>query len=79
MSEHVLQEGDHAPEIVLDDDQARSFQLSALKGKNVVLYFYPKADTPGWTKEACEFRDSSGPQSDFKKQGRLALHFAGRD
>jgi peroxiredoxin Q/BCP len=35
------------------------FTLSSLKGKNVVLYFYPKADTPGCTKESCEFRDTS--------------------
>src|SRR5581483_2323651 len=35
------------------------FQLSSLKGKNVVLYFYPKADTPGCTKEACDFKADS--------------------
>ena len=54
-----LQEGDQAPEISLPTDSGEPFQLSALRGKNVVLYFYPKADTPGCTKEACEFRDSS--------------------
>ena len=53
------QEGDQAPEISLDTDSGEHFQLSKLKGKNVVLYFYPKADTPGCTKEACDFRDSS--------------------
>ena len=55
----VLKEGDPAPSIKVDDDQGQPFTLAALKGKNVVLYFYPKADTPGCTKEACEFRDNS--------------------
>jgi peroxiredoxin Q/BCP len=53
------QEGDLAPEITLDTDSGQHFSLSSLKGKNVVLYFYPKADTPGCTKEACAFRDTS--------------------
>jgi len=53
------QEGDQAPEIQLNTDSGQKFELSALKGKNVVLYFYPKSDTPGCTKEACEFRDTS--------------------
>ena len=52
-----LTEGAKAPEISLLDDAGRAFKLSSLKGQNVVLYFYPKADTPGCTKEACEFRD----------------------
>ena len=54
-----LKEGDKAPDIQLDDDQGKPFHLADLKGKNVVLYFYPKADTPGCTKESCEFRDQS--------------------
>ena len=54
-----LKEGDSAPAISLDTDSGEPFTLSSLKGKNVVLYFYPKADTPGCTKEACEFRDTS--------------------
>jgi thioredoxin-dependent peroxiredoxin len=58
MSEHAVHEGEQAPEITLNDDKAQPFQLSALKGKSVVLYFYPRADTPGCTKEACEFRDA---------------------
>ena len=52
-------EGDSAPPISLDTDSGEHFDLSSLHGKNVVLYFYPKADTPGCTKEACEFRDTS--------------------
>jgi thioredoxin-dependent peroxiredoxin len=54
-----LKEGDTAPAISLDTDSGEPFTLSSLKGKNVVLYFYPKADTPGCTKESCEFRDTS--------------------
>lgn len=54
-----LQEGALAPEISTETDSGQQFQLSSLKGKNVVLYFYPKADTPGCTKEACAFRDNS--------------------
>lgn len=54
-----LKEGTPAPPISLDSDSGQPFELASLKGKNVVLYFYPKADTPGCTKEACEFRDTS--------------------
>jgi thioredoxin-dependent peroxiredoxin len=53
----MLKEGDQAPDIELSTDSGETFQLSSLKGKRVVLYFYPKADTPGCTAEACEFRD----------------------
>ena len=54
-----LKEGDSAPDISLDTDSGEHLDLSSLRGKNIVLYFYPKADTPGCTKEACEFRDTS--------------------
>jgi peroxiredoxin Q/BCP len=54
-----LKEGDTAPAISLESDSTQPFTLASLKGKNVVLYFYPKADTPGCTKEACEFRDTT--------------------
>ena len=54
-----LKEGDPAPSVSLETDSGEPFELSSLKGKNVVLYFYPKADTSGCTKEACAFRDSS--------------------
>ena len=49
--------GDAAPEIRLRTDSGEDFRLSDLRGRRVVLYFYPKADTPGCTTEACEFRD----------------------
>jgi len=55
----ALKEGDAAPKIHVDDDRGQPFDLAGLKGKNVVLYFYPKADTPGCTRESCEFRDHS--------------------
>jgi len=55
----MLKEGDNAPDIKLESDTGEPFQLSKLKGKKVVLYFYPRADTPGCTVEACEFRDYS--------------------
>ena len=55
----MLKEGDKAPDIKLNTDSGEPFRLSSLKGQKVVLYFYPKADTPGCTVEACEFRDSS--------------------
>ena len=53
----MLQEGNRAPDIRVHTDTGEDFRLSDLKGKRVVLYFYPKADTPGCTTEACEFRD----------------------
>ena len=55
----TLKEGDPAPAISLDTDTGEHFELSSLAGENVVLYFYPKADTSGCTKEACQFRDTS--------------------
>jgi peroxiredoxin Q/BCP len=55
----MLKEGDKAPDIRLLTDAGEPFQLSAMKGKRVVLYFYPKADTPGCTVEACDFRDGA--------------------
>jgi thioredoxin-dependent peroxiredoxin len=62
----MLKEGDAAPDIRLQTDSGEEFRLSSLKGKRVVLYFYPKADTPGCTAEACEFRDG---MKSFAKKG----------
>jgi thioredoxin-dependent peroxiredoxin len=50
--------GDKAPDFTLPSSSGKSVKLSDLKGKNVVLYFYPADDTPGCTKEACSFRDN---------------------
>src|ERR1017187_9048068 len=55
----MLKVGDRAPEITLHTDLAEDFRLSGMKGRRVVLYFYPKAGTPGCTLEACEFRDTA--------------------
>jgi peroxiredoxin Q/BCP len=49
---------DKAPEFTLPDQNGDEVSLKSLRGKTVVLYFYPRADTPGCTVEACEFRDS---------------------
>lgn len=49
--------GDKAPEFSAQDETGRGWSLKALKGKSVVLYFYPKDNTPGCTTEACDFRD----------------------
>ena len=50
--------GDPAPAFALTADDGRTVRLSDLRGRPVVLYFYPKDDTPGCTKEACSFRDA---------------------
>jgi peroxiredoxin Q/BCP len=62
----MLKEGDQAPDIRLETDSGEEFHLTNLRGKRVVLYFYPKADTPGCTIEACEFRDDIAK---FAKKG----------
>jgi thioredoxin-dependent peroxiredoxin len=54
----MLKVGELAPDFELEDDSGARVRLSALRGKTVVLYFYPRDDTPGCTKEACSFRDS---------------------
>ncbi|TLY44344.1 MAG: thioredoxin-dependent thiol peroxidase [Nitrospirae bacterium] len=53
-----LQIGNKAPDFTLPDQDGKTVSLKSLKGKQLVLYFYPKDDTPGCTKEACGFRDS---------------------
>lgn len=66
----MLKEGDLAPDFELPDQNGDLHKLSDYRGKKVVLYFYPKDDTPGCTKEACSFRDSFG---DFRKHGIVVL------
>jgi len=61
----MLEEGKKAPSFKLKDQNGEVISLDSLKGKNVVLYFYPKDDTPGCTKEACNFRD------EFQKFNKL--------
>jgi peroxiredoxin Q/BCP len=66
----MLKVGDPAPEIKLSTETGKEFHLSDLRGKRVVLYFYPKADTPGCTVEACEFRDDV---KSFAKKGAAVV------
>jgi len=61
-----LKEGDKAPDFAAPDQEGKVVRLKDLRGKKVVLYFYPKDDTPGCTKEACSFRDSFAK---FKRRG----------
>lgn len=53
-----LKEGDQAPGFTANDQNGNSVSLSDFKGKDVILYFYPKDDTPGCTAESCSFRDN---------------------
>lgn len=53
-----LSEGQKAPEFTANDQNGKSVSLSNFAGKNIILYFYPKDDTPGCTAEACSFRDN---------------------
>lgn len=55
---NLLKEGDLAPEFIANDQNGNQIKLSDFRGTKVVLYFYPKDDTPGCTKEACSFRDA---------------------
>jgi peroxiredoxin Q/BCP len=54
----MLKEGDAAPDFTTRDENGNTVRLSDLRGRKVALYFYPKDDTPGCTKEACSFRDN---------------------
>jgi peroxiredoxin Q/BCP len=62
----VVAEGDTAPDFTLPDQDGNEVTLSDLRGQPVVLYFYPKADTPGCTTQACGIRDHS---ADYDKSG----------
>jgi len=63
--------GDKAPSFKLKNQDAKLISLADLKGKPIVLYFYPKDDTPGCTKEACNFRD------EFPKFGKMKAEIIG--
>src|SRR5262245_49693194 len=66
----AIQDGKPAPAFTLSDAEGRSVSLADFAGKDVILYFYPKDDTPGCTKEACGFRDS---WKDITKRGIVVL------
>jgi peroxiredoxin Q/BCP len=66
----MIDEGTEAPDFELTSDDGPTVRLSDLRGKPVVLYFYPKDDTPGCTKQACGIRDVYG---DFRARGAVVL------
>jgi peroxiredoxin Q/BCP len=66
----MLQAGDQAPDFTLPDQEGNEVSLSGLRGQNVVLYFYPKADTPGCTTQACGVRDH---QADYAAADAVVL------
>lgn len=66
----MLNVGDHAPDFTLKNDAGEDVTLSALRGKPVILYWYPRDDTPGCTKEACSIRDAWG---EFERAGATVL------
>jgi thioredoxin-dependent peroxiredoxin len=70
VSEDRLAPGDPAPDFTLPDADGNEVSLSKLRGKHVVVYFYPAAMTPGCTKQACDFRDS---KSDLSGAGFTVL------
>ena len=65
-----LKIGDKAPDFLIPDYDGEEVALSGFRGKKVVLYFYPKDNTPGCTKEACSFRDG---HAEIKKRGAVVL------
>ncbi len=66
----MVSEGQPAPEFRLSDQDGNVIALSSLRGRLVVLYFYPKDDTPGCTKEACAFRDA---RATFEAKGARVI------
>jgi peroxiredoxin Q/BCP len=66
----MIEEGKTAPDFVLTSDAGERVKLSDLRGKPVVLYFYPKDDTPGCTKQACGIRDA---YAEFQQRGAVVL------
>ena len=66
----IIREGAEAPDFELSDQDGKTHKLSDYRGKKVVLYFYPKDDTPGCTTEACSFRDDI---KKYKKKGTVII------
>jgi thioredoxin-dependent peroxiredoxin len=66
----MIRAGDPAPEFTLESDTGEQVSLADLRGKPVVLYFYPKDDTPGCTTQACGIRDQ---YADFEEAGAVVL------
>jgi peroxiredoxin Q/BCP len=74
LDEPMPEIGDKAPDFTTRDQNGNTVKLSDFKGKKVALYFYPKDDTPGCTKEACSFRDNF---AEVKKAGIVVLGVSG--
>lgn len=83
----AFKEGNKAPDFTLTDAQGKKVKLSDFKGKKVILYFYPRDNTPGCTREACDFRDRNqnfekantvvigvSPDTEKSHQGFLSKH-----
>jgi peroxiredoxin Q/BCP len=66
----MIEQGGHAPDFALPDQDGRIVKLSDFRGQSVVVYFYPKADTPGCTVQACGVRDH---RADYAKVGSVVL------
>ena len=66
----MLQAGEEAPDFELEDQDGEPVRLSSLRGSPVVLYFYPKADTPGCTTQACGIRDR---RAEYEEAGATVL------
>ena len=71
-----MEQGDLAPDFTLRDAAGKQVSLSDFRGRDVILYFYPKDDTPGCTKEACGFRDA---WTDLKERGAVVLGVSADD
>jgi thioredoxin-dependent peroxiredoxin len=71
-----MEQGDLAPDFSLRDAAGKQVSLSDFRGRDVILYFYPKNDTPGCTKEACGFRDA---WTDLKERGAVVLGVSADD
>jgi peroxiredoxin Q/BCP len=71
-----MDQGEVAPDFTLPDGSGKKVSLSDFRGRDVILYFYPKDDTPGCTKEACGFRDA---WSDLEERGAVVLGVSADD
>ena len=72
----MLKPGDPAPDFELEDGEGRTWKLSELRGSGVIIYFYPADETPGCTRQACDFRDA---REDFARAGYTILGISPQD
>ena len=74
----TLEVGDRAPAFTLRDQDGNPHRLQDYRGQTVVLYFYPRDETPGCTAEACSFRDRFAESAEFRESSRLTDYVRGR-